>query len=191
MTSPTQPYPCYVGNQEVWFYHPERFNVILDDLRTPLSRQCRYGGNFDVTVLQHLALCVALAEEARATPRQKGLLALHDLHEAVLIDLPASLKALLPDYAPLEASWEEHFHKSLGYWPVTLEEAAYTKDIDNLAAAIEMYVVGHPNVAMQVAMCLRAPSPEEHRLGRIWLHASNTTEQWCRVKDAVVSGVLP
>mgnify|MGYP001600638708 CR=1 FL=1 len=112
-----QPWPHYIGDQEVWFLEPERTLVRLQDLRKPLATQRRYGGGYDVTVLAHLALCTALSSDSSRLHRAYA--AAHDLHEAIVIDVPSSLKPLLPDYREIEDAWAAHVHRSVGLaWPL-------------------------------------------------------------------------
>lgn len=183
-----QPYPHYVGTQEVWFLEPERFEVRIDDLYEPLSRLPRYGGGFPVTDLQHLALCVYLARAESAF--RVGLMALHDLHEACCIDVPSPMKAILPGYVEIEHPWMAHFHRSLGYpWPLEEEDAAFVRRVDAEAAAVEMEIVKHPNVKKQVELSGgKRPSTEALTYGFCCLRDHSNRVLWALVTAALEAG---
>lgn len=148
-----QPFPHIVGGQEVWFLEPERFVVDVDVLLDNLSRECRYGNSYRVTVLKHLALGIRLIEAENGTPLQKKAFAGHDLHEGIVLDIPAPLKPLLGDgYTTIEERWYAHVHRSVGLpCPLPPDLYDYVHRIDNLAASVEMFVAGHPSAALQRA----------------------------------------
>ena len=178
-----QPWPHYIGDQEVWFLEPERTLVRLQDLRKPLATQRRYGGGYDVTVLAHLALCTALSSDSSRLHRAYA--AAHDLHEAIVIDVPSSLKPLLPDYREIEDAWAAHVHRSVGLpWPLLPGAEHHVQRIDVLAGLIEMTQVGHPSVRVQSERMGREATMEENETWGWWYTASED-EQWELVSEAV------
>jgi hypothetical protein len=131
----------------VWLLEPARTEIIWSDLLIHTTRICRYSGARHWTVLQHLALCVRLAEIYHPDDRVvAGYAGAHDLHEAVVGDMQPSMKRLLPDYKRcIETPWELHVHRSLRLaWPPDEELAAKVKDIDHVALAVEMEALKHP-----------------------------------------------
>lgn len=144
---------CMASGEPVWFLYPERTRIRAADLQTHLARECRYNGALPWSVLQHLALCVELARHAAVAAAHLPYVAAHDLHEAVVGDLPTHLKRLLPAFAPIEDAWEAHVHRSMGLsYPPEPEVKAAVKRIDHLALALEMDRFGH---AMAVGVAER------------------------------------
>jgi hypothetical protein len=139
----THPDICMASGEPVWFLYPERTTVRPADLRAHLARVCRYNGALPWTDLQHLALCCEISARgyvADALP----YVAAHDLHEAVVGDLPTHLKKLLPGWKAIEDGWEAHVHRSLGLaWPVPEDIRVTVKQIDRIALCVEMDGLGH------------------------------------------------
>lgn len=85
---------------EYFDYSDPKGNVVLiEDIAYGLSNMCRFGGqlaNF-YSVAQH---SVHVSEILERGNQLWGLL--HDASEAYMLDMPASLKSLLPDYRRLE-----------------------------------------------------------------------------------------
>ena len=140
----------------IWFLHPERTEIRPHDIRTALARICRYGGHWNYSVLQHLALCVELAKRRAlgwglfSTSRATLItaMAVHDMHEAYVGDVPTFLKrAIGKAYTDIEDRWEDHVHKSIGIEIPTPELKPLVKLLDRHARAIEMAVVRHPFAA--------------------------------------------
>jgi hypothetical protein len=141
----TWPDICMASGEPVWFLHPERTTIRPADLRVHLARVCRYHGALDWSVLQHLALCVELAERLDYRAGLVPYVAAHDLHEAVVGDLATHLKRLVPVFADIEHAWEGHVHRSLGLaWLPPQSIRDDVKHIDKIAIAVEMW--GHQHV---------------------------------------------
>lgn len=98
-----------------------------------LGHTTRFNGVIPVSVLKHLAAGVLAVEglmrsgrawapdPAWKQPRQEDQrtiyvrhIAAHDLHEAVIGDVPAYMKALLPDFVALEERWEAKIKGDFG-----------------------------------------------------------------------------
>lgn len=135
-----QRYPIHTATgREVWYLEPARTEVVEWDLYLALSRQCRYAGAVEWTVLQHLALCVALAEPYGVEVQRYA--AAHDLHEAYVPDLPWILTRLLP-YKELGVPWERHVHEAVGLtWPPPESVEHRVHAIDRLAVWLEVHAV--------------------------------------------------
>ncbi|QIG73238.1 metal-dependent phosphohydrolase domain-containing protein [Rhizobium phage RHph_N17] len=70
------------------------------DIIHPLSMQCRYGGHVKrfYSVAEH---CVHLSRVV--SPKNALWALLHDASEAYIVDIPAPVKVLLPEYLGIEA----------------------------------------------------------------------------------------
>lgn len=135
---------CMASGEPVWFLYPERTRVLAADLRVHLPRVIRYNGALPWSDLQHLALCVGLADLLGFPTSARPYIAAHDLHEAVVGDLPTHLKRLVPAYKDIEHAWEAHVHRSIGLeWPVPEDIAWSVKRIDQVALCVEMDCMGH------------------------------------------------
>lgn len=140
----TWPDICMASGEPVWFLTPDRTRILPADLRVHLPRVIRYNGALGWSVLQHLALCVELAERLGFPTPAIPYIAAHDLHEAVVGDLPTHMKRLLPAFKEIEDAWEAHVHRSLGLeWPVPESIRASVKRIDQIALALEMTCLRH------------------------------------------------
>ena len=192
--SPIQPFPHYTcSGKEVWFAQPERTALVLrEDFGPTLARMYRYGAALgNVTVLDHLALGVALVDvlctpaldEDLATLR--AYFAAHDLHEAIVIEVPSPLKALLPEYQEIEDLWEAHTHRSIGLgWPRHPDIARIVGFLDRRASAVEMVAMAHPNRHKQFEIAGGPPEPVEMDCWRK-VYDCTPVERWERVVAAI------
>ncbi len=136
---PEQAWPTSTASgKHIWYAEPWRTEIDLEDILTSLARTRRYCGAIDVTVLQHTCICISLAD----TPRMKELMALHDMSEAYLGELPSPFKKMLPEYKVFEELWSNHIHRSLGVALPGVEESTLMKHIDETAALIELKTRG-------------------------------------------------
>lgn len=134
---------------------PEQINIL--DIATALSRECRYAGHAShfYSVAQHSVLC------SRIVPVELAMEALlHDAAEAYLKDIPSPLKAFLPDYKRLEASFEQvirvHFRLPERHSPAV-------KEADNILLVTEIRDLFPPDRVLH-----KIPVPAEPMSGRIW-----------------------
>lgn len=107
-------------------HEPDTLTPDIEDIAHALSMLCRYGGHGIgfYSVAEH---CVLLADYALGsleayTPAESRWditkrLMLHDASEAYLVDLPRSVKAVLPDYQNLETALTNKINKSFGIKP--------------------------------------------------------------------------
>ena len=163
---------------------PAGFEVVPEDLRYALSRQCRYAGHCDVTVLQHLHICIQLAHLYGYDAAATAYCAAHDLHEAYVQDIVRPLKALLPDYQRIEALWEAHVHRAVGLeWPLDPLMAQQVKRVDQRAVICEKVLTGFSLDARWIEVH-GGPmvAPED----RVVMPVNDDPETWATVWNAVV-----
>lgn len=151
----TDPGPTWMtrSGELVRLDRPDLTTVYAEDLFDGLARQRRWLGMLDVTVLQHLALCVVLARDVHELgPFEVAWCAAHDLHEAYTQDLirpwkklalgATNVGALLAD---IERGWAEHVHESIGLAPPPDHAAADpVRLIDARSVACEVVGERHP-----------------------------------------------
>jgi hypothetical protein len=174
------------SGQLVDFAHPDLI-VLEADLVHGLSRSRRYAGVVDITVLEHLALCVRLA--AIMFPGNRAVaayVAAHDLHETYFPDIPRPLKMLLPEYARMEKHWEAHVHLQLGLlWPLNEVVHDHVHEIDFRAPAVEPTVWGHPHGDHYAHHHGGVPTESELAAAET-VRWATPDENWQLVRDAIV-----
>lgn len=133
---------------------PDLTSVYAEDLFDGLVRQRRWLGALDVTVLQHLALCVVLARDVHGLgPFEVAWCAAHDLHEAYTQDLIRPWKRLVVGDTPIgailrsmEEAWCDHVHEAIGLTPPPDHAAADpVRFIDARSVAAEVVGERHPH----------------------------------------------
>jgi len=131
----------------VWFLHPARTRVLMEDLVIHLERICRYQGTILVNDLQHSVFTAELARLWEMGGCLRAYAAAHDLHEAYIGDLVTPMKDLLPGWGVLENAWMTHVHLELGLaWPPRSRVRSVVKVLDQRALVAEMTLLGHPAV---------------------------------------------
>jgi len=170
---------------------PDSYPLDSLELYRTARRIPRWGGRLklEVSLLDHLALCLVLHDQgAERWPRDQyqlvaRYLAAHDLHEVVLLDVPAPLKALLPDYRALEARWAESFHRRLGLtWPVPQKVQDRVKEIDLYAGAVELGNAGEPS---DEDASLIKPQIMAGQARWIWVCFAHPRRRWALVAHAL------
>ena len=124
---------------------PELINIL--DIARGLSRQFRFNGLTvaPYTVAQHSVIVSRICKN----PKAQLLALMHDASEAYLHDIPAPIKAALPDYQRLEAKWTSAIHQAVlwdGFYsnldePETLESE--WMNADSLALAHEVSTIAY------------------------------------------------
>lgn len=139
------------------------------DLLHGLGNQKRYGGQLEVSVLHHLAICGLLAP--LLYPGDAHVLryaVAHDVHEAYFPDQIRPLKKLVPELEHLEKPWEAWVHERLGLdypLPGPLERAV--KHIDDRAVAVEVWTWDHPCKEWFFPLHGGRPTEAEKEIGRM------------------------
>lgn len=119
------------------YREPEKYHYEIYEIAHALSHQARFTGHtlFHYSVAQHSVLV------ARLVPPELKLTALlHDASEAYLVDIPRPLKALLPDYAYLEARTMSAIAK---YYGLTFPFPEAIKRADNMLLLAEKQQLLH------------------------------------------------
>jgi hypothetical protein len=101
------------------FARPDATPLQIEDIAWALARERRYSNQspLAITVAQHSCDAVMLDfVQKHSREVQRGIL-LHDASEAVMRDIAAPLKALLPDYRALEKKIQASILRGLGVTP--------------------------------------------------------------------------
>jgi hypothetical protein len=134
--------------KKIWYMHPDRTPLELNDFRIPVENICRYNGAAKWHLIKHLALGVLLAENAYGdsltTRNVMGYFAAHDLHECVVGDVVTGMKKHLPQFQIIEQLWEEHVHNQIGLPLDSSIRKDLVNNIDLLALLVEMECLEHP-----------------------------------------------
>lgn len=123
------------SGQPILYRDPSQTKIVEQDIYLGLKNECRYNGQLEVPVLFHTALCCVLDSQHNI---RSVHVALHDMHEAYVKDIPAGLKDCLPDYQIIEKLWHDYVHHCFGITPD--DKDVYVKYIDIRALCVEMWV---------------------------------------------------
>lgn len=106
-------------------------DIDIEDIAVALSNICRFSGHLPefYSVAQHSVLCSQLV-----SPEFAFEALMHDAAEAYCQDIPAPLKALLPDYREIEKHTDQLIRFKFG---LPLEEASVVKYADLTMLATE------------------------------------------------------
>ena len=113
--------------------HPDMTQVDIHDIAHALSLICRGNGQVKTffSVGQH---CINAAKEAKARGYSDRLILaclIHDACECYMSDVPRPLKPSMPEYIRTENQLLDLVYEKYLGSPLTLEEAALVKTIDN------------------------------------------------------------
>ncbi|HGE8473100.1 TPA: HD family hydrolase [Serratia marcescens] len=119
------------SGRQFWYEAISRNMIDIGDIAQALSNICRFCGHLDdfYSVAQHSVLVSYLV------PPELALEALlHDAGEAYCQDIPAPLKALLPDYRDIEAKVDRAIRDR---FDLPLQHSADVKQADLVMLATE------------------------------------------------------
>lgn len=87
-----------------FFQHPEKSDILIDDIATALSRICRFNGQSlkFYSVAEHSVLMARYIWRTTDDRELAFAALMHDAGEAYLGDVVKPLKSLLPDYQKIE-----------------------------------------------------------------------------------------
>lgn len=125
-------------------------NII--DIALGLSRMPRFGGQTRRwwSVLLHSIVCCEIAL-SRTQDRKLIMLALlHDAHEAITADVPAFFKP--KEMKQWQHEIDERFLTSLNLWPVSEEDEAFIKEVDDEALRAEALAFGPPTIMQHLSL---------------------------------------
>lgn len=184
---------------KIWFYHPERTPVDLNEIKHASTNICRFNGHFTWKLIQHLALCTMLAEyhtENGYVPYKTGAgpngpltttiisdsasyliaqCAAHDFHEIYVGDVITGLKKYLNEYKVIEKLWETWVLKNFDLDYPEGNTKWFVKYIDLRALTLEMIGNGHMKANTVIELY---GQPDEHEL-RIYEQISKSTPDQC------------
>jgi hypothetical protein len=122
----------------IFFLHPDRTEIHLQDLYYASSNIRRWNGHLDFSLLKHLTLCVLLAKENDYSLEEVAHCAAHDLHEIYVGDVVTGLKKYIPQFIKIEKEWEYYLHDyfNLPNWDQS-EFKTKTKIIDSRSLCLE------------------------------------------------------
>lgn len=111
-------------------------DIDIEDIAVALSNICRFSGHLPefYSVAQHSVLCSQLV-----SPEFAFEALMHDAAEAYCQDIPAPLRALLPDYCEIEKRTDQLIRFKFG---LPLEEASVVKYADLTMLATERRDLG-------------------------------------------------
>lgn len=141
--------------ERIELQRPEATDISLDTLAHGIAHICRYLGHTYrfYSVAEHSVLAAMLAP-----PEVRSLVLLHDLHEAIVGDVPSPLKPLLgAAFAELEGAWEAWVYERFLGHRLDSEERAAIKLADLRALALERVIFGWKDVEWWPPIPVDAP----------------------------------
>jgi uncharacterized protein len=92
------------GGHKIHLIDPDPNEIFIEDIAHSLSLLCRFGGNVSefYSVAQHCAMVSTHMSGETDEPTQLLAGLLHDAAEAYLVDIPAPLKRIIPEYKVIE-----------------------------------------------------------------------------------------
>lgn len=141
--------------ERIELQRPEETDVSLDTLAHGIANICRFQGHTRrfYSVAEHSVLAAVLSP-----PESRALVLIHDLHEAIVGDVPSPLKPLLGEaFAALERSWESWVYERFLGHRLDDEERAAIKLADVRALALERVIFGWKDVEWWTPIPAAAP----------------------------------
>lgn len=132
----------YTG-KEIEITAPDRNAISSEDIAHALSMICRASGHFRhfYSVAQHSINCMREAAARGYSKRVCMAALLHDASEAYLCDIPSPLKCELEDYKKIEKSFQDEVWKKYGLFPLSKEEEALVKSVDEAVLWYEFSLI--------------------------------------------------
>jgi len=112
---------------------PDINKIKIEDIAHSLSLMCRANGHFSrfYSVAQHCINCANEAEARGFSDKIQLACLLHDASEAYMSDITRLVKKHLPMYIKAEENLQKLIYSKFLCMPLTDEEYAYVKQIDD------------------------------------------------------------
>lgn len=175
------------SGQIVDLAHPDPATIRLGDIAHGLSMTCRFAGHTSrfYSVAEH-AVLVARRVQSLGHSERTVLAALHhDDAEAFLGDIPAPLKCLVPDFAPLEEQMLRVIGCALGLLEVSRVDHDVVKKADVWALRHEAYQL----MRSQGAETAPGPIPDDAQHNAdLGLPPAAAAAAWLGAHQALMAG---
>lgn len=136
----------YLENGQVLDFDKDTIEKVdVDVLVRALAKENRFYNQINYSVLQHSLACFYAGQLMfEGNDLLLAHLLCHDLHEALIRDVPRMVKT--KDFKKLEDSIASKLHEALRLRPLSSEDTTYLKLIDDAMATVEAYNNGTPEL---------------------------------------------
>jgi 5'-deoxynucleotidase YfbR-like HD superfamily hydrolase len=126
----------YTGGK-LYFFHPEKSNINIEDIAHSLSLICRFNGATEkfYSVAQHSVFVADKVKENGGTKEEIYSALMHDSSEAFISDVPSPFKKFFPGFKQAETRMEKFLANKFQF---KFPYAQIVKDYDLIALSTEM-----------------------------------------------------